>query len=109
MDDDSRKKAWEAERRNMFRTTFTASADVIDLASGTRFSLRMTDIGTGGCFLDTLLPFPVGSRVRVTLRHGLMDFEAEGQVVYSQPGLGMGISFDELNSEQKTSLVQLVQ
>jgi hypothetical protein len=33
----------------------------------------------------------------------------KGQVVYSQSGLGMGIAFDELNSEQRDSLMQLVQ
>ena len=93
----------------MHRLNFTASVDVTELASRERFSLRMTDVGAGGCFLDALFPLPVGSKVRVTLRHGLMDFHAEGQVVYSQSGLGMGIAFDELNSEQRHSLMQLVQ
>lgn len=109
MDDDSRQKAWEAERRNMQRLDFTASAEVIDFASKGRFSLRITDVGTGGCFLDAVFPLPVGSTVRVILHHGLMDFQAEGQVIYSQPGLGMGIAFDELNSEQRLSLMRLVE
>ena len=109
MDDNSQQSAWETERRKMSRLTFTASAEVIDHASRTQFSLRMVDIGTGGCFLDTLLPLPIGSRVRVTLRHGDTDFQAEGQVVYTQPRLGMGIAFDELNSEQRLSLLRLVE
>lgn len=100
-------KAWEAERRNMHRLPFTASAQVIDLASGKWCSTRTTDVGIGGCFVDVVLPLPAGSRVRVTLNHGPLHFQTEGQVVYSQPALGMGIAFDELNSEQRLSLMQL--
>jgi hypothetical protein len=108
MVDDNQQRAWEAERRKMFRLTFAASAEVIDHASRMQFSLRMVDIGTGGCFLDTLLPLPIGSRVRVTLRHGDMDFQAEGQVVYTQPRLEMGIAFDELKSGQRLTLLRLI-
>ena len=100
-------KTWEAERRNMHRLPVTASAEVIDLASGMRCSTRTTDVGIGGCFVDVLLPLPVGSRVCVTLHHGLVHFQTEGQVVYSQRAIGMGIAFDELDSEQRHSLKQL--
>jgi hypothetical protein len=109
MDDDSGQKVWPGEKRNMRRIPFTESAEVIDLASQGQFSLRTTDVGTGGCFLDAVFPLPVGSRVRVILHQALKDFQAEGQVVYSQPGLGMGIAFDELNSEQRLSLMRLIE
>ena len=39
----------EAERRNAGRHMFTASADVVELGSGARFSTRTTDLGPGGC------------------------------------------------------------
>ena len=63
----------------------------------------------GRLFSDVVLPLPVGSRVCVTLHNGLVHFQTEGQVVYSQPALGMGIAFDELNSEQRLSLMRLVE
>lgn len=77
----------------MRRLMFTASVDVMDLATQETFNLRMTDIGTGGCFLDTIFPFSVGARVRVTLNRQLIHFQAEGKVVYVQPRVGMGIAF----------------
>jgi hypothetical protein len=40
-----------------------------------------TDVGMGGCFLNVVLPLPVGSRVCVTLHHGLVHFQTEGFVV----------------------------
>ena len=60
----------ETERRSGDRQPFTAAAEVVDLGSGARFSTRTTDLGSGGCFVDTIVPFPVDSKVRVTIRRG---------------------------------------
>jgi hypothetical protein len=92
------------ERRGTARIQFTASAEVVELVSGARFSTRTTDLGPGGCFVDTMLPFPVGSCVRITLQKGKAKFETGGSVVYSQTGLGMGIAFSDLKPEQQAEL-----
>jgi hypothetical protein len=94
----------EAERRGAERHSFTASAEIIELSSGARFSTRTTDLGPGGCFVDTMTPFPVGAKVRVTVKKTKTDFQTEGTVVYSQTGLGMGIAFAELNPGQRLAL-----
>jgi len=93
-----------AERRNADRHTFTASAEVVELSSGARFSTRTTDLGPGGCFVDTMLPFPVGAKVRVSVRKGQSNLETGGMVVYSQMGLGMGIAFDTMEPRQREAL-----
>lgn len=94
----------QAERREANRHPFIAAADVIELGSGSRFSTRTTDLGPGGCFVDTLVPFDAGVKVRVSIREGQNRFEATGLVVYSQSGLGMGIAFDPLRPEQRKAL-----
>jgi hypothetical protein len=96
----------EAERRCATRHTITTGADVVELHSGARFSSRTTDLSTGGCFIDTTNPFPVGSKLRMKLNKGQSSFETPGTVVYSQTGLGMGIAFDELKSEQQHALAE---
>jgi hypothetical protein len=96
--------AEEFDRRSGDRHMLTASADVVELTSGARFSTRTTDLGPGGCFIDTTNPFPVGSKVRVALKRGKNEFHTPGTVVYSQQGLGMGISFGELGSEERKAL-----
>jgi PilZ domain len=93
-----------SERRNADRHTITASAEVIELSSGARFSTRTTDLGPGGCFVDTMLPFPVGAKVRVSVRKGQTTFETGGMVVYSQTGLGMGIAFSGMEPQQRDAL-----
>lgn len=113
---DYAKKAWlaalgskpgevkELERRSEDRHMFTAAAEVVELSSGARFSTRTTDLGPGGCFIDTTNPFPVGAKVRVTVRKGNNEFHTAGNVVYSQRGLGMGIAFAELDAEKRSAL-----
>lgn len=100
----SSKSSVAAERRNADRHTFTASAEVIELSSGARFSTRTTDLGPGGCFVDTMVPFPVGAKVRVSVRKSQTNLETGGVVVYSQTGLGMGIAFDSLEPRQRHAL-----
>jgi PilZ domain len=97
-------KAQEAERRIAERHMFTAAAEVIELQSGARFSTRTMDLGPGGCFVDTTVPFPVGSKVRIALQKGKTNFKTGGNVVYSQAGLGMGIAFEEQEPQQRVAL-----
>jgi hypothetical protein len=96
--------ATESERRIADRHIFTASAEVVDLSSGARFSTRTTDLGPGGCFVDTMVPFPVGASVHVYVHKGETRFETDGVVVYSQLGLGMGIAFDVMELTQREAL-----
>jgi hypothetical protein len=101
-------KAREAERRIVERHMFTAAAEVVELQSGARFSTRTMDLGPGGCFVDTKVPLPVGSKVRVALQKGKTSFKTGGNVVYSQAGLGMGIAFDEQEPQQRVALDQWI-
>src|SRR5579863_6354588 len=93
--------AGEADRRNTDRHPFTASAEVVELGSGAKFSTRTTDLGPGGCFVDTMVPFPVGANVRVIVHKGKTNFETGGVVVYSQAGLGMGIAFENMEPRER--------
>ncbi len=96
----------ETERRCNTRHMFTAAAEVIELKSGARFSTRTTDLGPGGCFVDTVVPFPVGSKLRITLQKAKTTFQTGGTVVYSQMGLGMGIAFDDHDDAQRMALAE---
>ncbi len=90
----------DSERRNAVRYQLTVSAEVVELKSGTRFSTRTTDLGPGGCFVDTLMPLPIGSDVNIRLHKDNISIEATGTVTFSQAGLGMGIAFAEMPPER---------
>jgi PilZ domain len=64
------------ERRVHVRFPFTAAAEVHELPSQTRVTGRCSDLSPGGCYVDTLSPFVVGSAVRVHIERESREFEA---------------------------------
>lgn len=94
----------EIDRRLDLRHQFTTEAIVTEETSRARMSTRTADIGRGGCFVDTLVPLPVTSNVRVALYRGKETLETPGTVVYSQSGLGMGIAFGHISPDQSAML-----
>ncbi|MGB7023766.1 MAG: PilZ domain-containing protein [Candidatus Acidiferrales bacterium] len=67
---------------------------------GRKTTSRSTDLGRGGCFVDTISPFPVGTSVRLRLTVEQKSFEASAKVVYSMIGMGMGLAFTSIEPEQ---------
>lgn len=96
------------ERRAHVRYPFTAAADVLDTISGTRLSARCSDLGFGGCFIDTTSPFPVGTAVIVRLTMEQKSFQANASVTYSMPGMGMGLAFTAAEPNQVWVLKQWI-
>jgi len=94
------------ERRRSVRHPFIASAEVEQLAVGSRLPSRISDLSVGGCYVDTVNPFPGGTQVRVRIFSAKQQFEAPATVVYSHPHLGMGLHFGELAPEHQATLRQ---
>jgi hypothetical protein len=92
------------ERRRVARYSFIAVAEVCELRSQTRVAGRCSDLSLGGCYVDTLAPFPVGSAVRITIQHDSREFQALAVVAYSHPSMGMGIKFTEIKPESRNVL-----
>ncbi len=76
-------------------------AQVVEIGSGVSVSTRVSDLGLGGCYLDTMTPLPVGAEVRLGLLKDRRVIEVNGKVIYSHPGLGMGVSFTDATPEQR--------
>jgi hypothetical protein len=94
-----------AERRLHKRHAFSATAEVVDLATGARLSTRAADLNKGGCYLDMLSPLPIGSNVRIRIRSDASELTCTAVVRDSQPGMGMGVAFTDLN-EAQISLIE---
>src|ERR1700752_2159469 len=63
------------------------------------------DIGIGGLYMNTKDDLPLGSALllRIPLR-GEKQIICHGEVVYSNPGLGVGVRFKGLSEESKSLL-----
>jgi hypothetical protein len=84
------------ERREHPRYPFSASAEAVHLQADTRLNGRVSDVGRGGCYIDTINPFPVGADVRLRVMKGDTSFVAQGRVLYAAPGMGMGLAFTKI-------------
>jgi hypothetical protein len=71
--------------------------------------VRISDIGLGGCFIETMVQPTKGEETSVTVTFGpgqSMDFT--GHVAYAEPGLGFAVKFDELTPADLEALKQLL-
>ena len=58
-----------------------------------------TDIGGRGCYVETLLPLQIGTKVNLTFWMDSEKIRTAGVVRASDPGVGMGIEFLDLNDQ----------
>jgi len=86
----------EADRRRTPRYPFVATAEIVEISSGTRMYARVSDLSLYGCYLDMSNPLPSGAHVFVKIFTDADFFEAEASVVYSQPNLGVGLAFRDV-------------
>lgn len=88
------------ERRRNLRFPFSATVEAIETKSGTKVTGRTADLGLGGCYVDTLSTFPVGSEAKIRIIRENETFEAQVKVVYSAVGMGMGLAFVSAQPKQ---------
>ena len=67
--------------------------DAVEPKSNAKISGRTSDISLGGCYVDTINPFPVETIIKIRLTKERVTFEADAKVVVSQVGMGMGVAF----------------
>ena len=92
------------ERRKDVRFSVSASAEMLELSTRTRLTGRASDLGPGGCYIDTVSPFPIGASLMLTLTSENRSVQAKVNVVYARTGMGMGLAFAEMTAKQKENL-----
>ena len=101
---DDAKSVGDSERRVQQRFPFTAEAEVIEVRSQARVTGRCSDLGPGGCYVDTLAPFAVGAEVRICVTRDTSKLEAAAVITYAQASLGMGLKFTEISGKNRDVL-----
>ncbi len=67
----------------------------------------LTDLSSGGCYLEVSLPFPQGATVEIVVRTYEMKLHLRGTVQSSHPSFGMGIIFELKTKEQQINVRKL--
>ena len=69
---------------------------------------KLTDLSLGGCYLEMASPFPMGTRITLTMRAAKLESRAEGLVRVMHPEIGMGVEFTRASNQQREHLVKFI-
>ena len=94
----------EDERRRTPRFPFLATVEVIETGAAVGVAARVTELSLYGCYVETSNPLRKGAHAVLKVYSEGRYFESQGTVLYSQPSLGMGVGFLDVNPHYLTIL-----
>ena len=65
---------------------------------------QLTDLSLGGCYLEISSPFPVSSRLTLSMRAAGVELRVQGVVRIMHPDTGMGVEFTQNTPEHRAAL-----
>jgi c-di-GMP-binding flagellar brake protein YcgR len=69
---------------------------------------QLTDLSMGGCYLENSSPFPVASRLTLSMRAGGVEVRVQGIVRVMHPDRGMGVEFTQNTPEHRSALEEFL-
>lgn len=91
-------------RRKFTRHKISFPLELRDERVNTPLRVNATDISGNGCYVETVMPLPVATALRVDLWMGEERLSPSAVVRTRDPGVGMGIEFTGLPDEGKKKL-----
>ena len=85
------------ERSRLIIDVFFDGSDLTGVAS-------TKDISPGGLYMNTRAEIPEGAVLTLRVPLGGRDLVCNGEVVYSNPGRGVGINFQGLSDEDRAHI-----
>jgi CheY-like chemotaxis protein len=70
---------------------------------------KLTDLSLGGCYVQTVSPFPQASRIDLCLRAAGLEIHTEGIVRVMHPEHGMGVEFPAGTEDQRKSVADFIE
>ena len=65
---------------------------------------QLTDLSLGGCYLEMCSPFPLSTRVTLSMRAAGVEVRAQGVVRVMHPDKGMGVEFKLSTAEHRAAV-----
>src|SRR5215469_14377591 len=95
------------ERRRTPRYMFFASAELLEEKSEVRVASRVSELSRYGCYLDMMNPFPKDTNVLLKVwRDESHVIQTKGRIIYSQPNMGAGVVFVDIEEKYVPLLEQ---
>lgn len=97
-----------ADRREKTRHACRLSADVYRAGTTIPNRCTLSDISTGGCYVETTAPFPPGTVLEILVRTHDLKLHIAGSVQTVHPAFGMGVAFMVKTPEHRKHVEQLI-
>jgi CheY-like chemotaxis protein len=81
------------DRRDPTRRSCSLGAEVYLAGSNVPHRCVISDVSKSGCYIESTIPFAVGTALDIGLRAGELKFSLPGMVRKMDPGFGMGVKF----------------
>jgi len=69
---------------------------------------KLTDLSLGGCYLEIASPFPVRTRIVLSMRVSDHELRVEGVVRVMHPEVGMGVELTQKTAEQRNHVEKFI-
>ena len=70
---------------------------------------KLSDLSLGGCYLELGSPFPVSTRIILSMKVGTLGVQVEGVVRVMHPEKGMGVEFTQTTPQQREHVEKFIQ
>jgi hypothetical protein len=98
---DERTQQRQDNRRKFLRHKISFPLELRDERVNTPLRVNATDISGNGCYVETVMPLPVATALRVDLWIDQERLTTSAVVRTRDPGVGMGIEFTGMTEETK--------
>jgi CheY-like chemotaxis protein/Tfp pilus assembly protein PilZ len=96
------------DRRNLSRRACCLGAEVYRADGNVPNRCTLSDISTGGCYVETPEPFPAGTIVTIVVRTHEHKLCLAGKVQSTHRAFGMGVRFNLTTDDERAQVQKLI-
>jgi hypothetical protein len=96
------------ERDRRFHRRYTVQVQIELRQEGNDVPMRLatTDLSRGGCYIELIMPLPIGTHIQATLWLNDHPILIQGRVVTCHPQYGNGMMFEKFEGQAEQLLHQ---
>jgi CheY-like chemotaxis protein len=104
----ARLRAAPGNRREQSRHACVLGAEIYRASSTVPHRCQLSDISSGGCYVEMPTPFNAATKVEIVVRTRDLKIGTSGVVQAVHRGFGMGVSFEPRTQAERDQIEQLI-
>ncbi len=104
----ARVRSESGNRRAQTRYVCRIGAEVYRPGTTIPHRCNLTDLSSGGCYLEMASPFHSGASVEIVVRTAEQKLKLVGKAQSAHPGYGMGVAFTLKTEDERKGVQQLI-